>query len=346
MKITFLTPNLEVHGGNIVLKKYAEYFSGLGHEIEVITSNRPQGLVLDKKIKIKTYDYCKLRYLDFFTFQLIYRNRIAKLIDKTDIIIPIYSPLLLAAIKAKKSKRLNTKIVLLFQDFFEMIWVGRIIRFMLSRKSIKKQLSGIMSVSTPIAKALKSDCGLTAEVIPNGIEHESFFPEGKKEDYILFVGRPQKPKGFPTFRAAVSILQKTNPGLKAKVVSPGNLERLEDGIEYVCYKDRPQIRKLYSQAKVYVCASNGESFGLPPLEAMACGTAVVLTDTVGTREYSRNGENCFVVSVGDSTKLAEKIEKLLSDDKLREKFEKDGLITAKKYNWSKAENQFAEYLDL
>ena len=73
---------------------------------------------------------------------------------------------------------------------------------------------------------------------------------------------------------------------------------------------------------------------MPPLEAMACGTAVVLTDTVGSREYAQDRDNSIVVPVKDVNSTVKAIETILEDKKLRLKIEENGLKTTEKYNWN------------
>ena len=101
------------------------------------------------------------------------------------------------------------------------------------------------------------------------------------------------------------------------------------------------LGELYSKALVFVSQSIGDSFGLPPLEAMACGTAVVLTDTVGAREYARDGENCFVVPLKNSEKTAEKVKELLKNTLLRNNFEQAGFETVKNYDWNISIEKFS-----
>lgn len=68
---------------------------------------------------------------------------------------------------------------------------------------------------------------------------------------------------------------------------------------------------------VFVNASRAESFGLATVEAMACGAAVVATDTEGSREIIRGGESGLLVPVGDDAALAAAVIRLLRDEPLR-----------------------------
>ncbi len=96
-----------------------------------------------------------------------------------------------------------------------------------------------------------------------------------------------------------------------------------------------ELARLYSLSDVFVSASWYEGFGLPQLEAMACGTPVVTTDSGGVRDYAVNGYNAFVVPPKEPEKLADAIIKVLGDDKIYQTFKGQGLETAKEFTWNR-----------
>lgn len=104
-----------------------------------------------------------------------------------------------------------------------------------------------------------------------------------------------------------------------------------------------KLSELYNLADVFIYTSKVEGFGLPPLEAMACGTAVVTTDCKGVREYIEDGKNGFIVP-RNPKKIAEKSIELLEDEKLRRKIARMGIKTAKKYNWDRSADEFEKIL--
>lgn len=345
MRVTFLTPTLELYGGNLVLKQYADFLVEQGHEVAVITSNKPKQIDFDSKVKIFRYDKFPFRGVDYLTFQLVYLSKIAKLVNDCDFLIPVYTPLIIPVIWAKKRKRLGAKIVLLFQDFFEMFWVGPLIKLLLRTRFVRQNIENAIAVSDPIALQYQQVSNNKVTVIKNGIEHEVFYDRKlPKERYLLFVGRPRKAKGFDIFLSAFKTVNKAYPELKAIVVAPDIKEHFEVNLEFISYKDREQLARLYGRALIYVNASRGESFCLPALEAMACGTAVVVADTVGSREYAKHDINCLVVPVNNAEAIANAIIALNKDASLRRKLEINGAITARKYNWEESRQRLARFL--
>jgi len=91
------------------------------------------------------------------------------------------------------------------------------------------------------------------------------------------------------------------------------------------------IAAFYASCDVFVFPSRVEGFGLPPLEAMACGAAVVVTDCGGPRDYARDNQNCVVVPVGNAAALAGAITRLADDATLRARLAGAGAETARRY---------------
>jgi glycosyltransferase involved in cell wall biosynthesis len=125
--------------------------------------------------------------------------------------------------------------------------------------------------------------------------------------------------------------------------------------------DRKAIVELYSHAAVFCCPSIYEPFGIINLEAMACETAVVASAVGGIKEVVVEGETGFLVQIDFvegtfklanaekfSRDLAAKINQLMKDRQLRERFAKAGRKRAEEYfSWTKiAEKTKALYQTL
>jgi glycosyltransferase involved in cell wall biosynthesis len=89
-------------------------------------------------------------------------------------------------------------------------------------------------------------------------------------------------------------------------------------VEIVSNPDRLALAALYRRCRVFMLASHEEGFGIVLIEAMASGAPVVSTDCGGPRAIVEEGKNGFLVPVGDSAVLAERVVRLLRDNLLRE----------------------------
>lgn len=96
-----------------------------------------------------------------------------------------------------------------------------------------------------------------------------------------------------------------------------------------------ELAELFSSADMFVFASWIEGFGLPPLEAMACGTPVVSTCCQGVQDYAVDGYNALLAPPRNPAKLSEVMLRLLTNENLAEQLRKNGIQTAKQHNWDK-----------
>ncbi len=98
-----------------------------------------------------------------------------------------------------------------------------------------------------------------------------------------------------------------------------------------------EVGKVYQDADILIKSSILESFSYPPLEMMATGGLVVVAPNGGNVEYIKDEENCLFYEPGNIDDAVNKIERLTSDKKLREKLIKNGLKTAQSREWEKIE---------
>jgi glycosyltransferase involved in cell wall biosynthesis len=90
------------------------------------------------------------------------------------------------------------------------------------------------------------------------------------------------------------------------------------------------IDGFFSFCDIFVFPSRVEGFGLPPLEAMARGATVVLSDCGGVREYAEPEHNCILVPPGDAEAIAAGVRRL-ADPELRARLARAGRETAERF---------------
>lgn len=174
---------------------------------------------------------------------------------------------------------------------------------------------------------------LPCTAIGCGVDVERFRPlvDGShSEAMILAVGRRNRLKNLGLTIAAWRRLAEPRPHLCLF----GSEPELHPGVgaSYVNLPDDEEVNLLYNRATAFVATSVHEGFGLPALEAMAAGTAVVCTDADGNRDYSRDGENCLIVDA-DAGSVARGLTRVIADRTLCDRLGRAGRQTALEYAW-------------
>ena len=160
---------------------------------------------------------------------------------------------------------------------------------------------------------------------------------------IVTIGRVHPWKGFSDFLAAWSgIREEVAEYIKrVYVISPDHLAGYDlSGLTHIIPRDDHHITELFNRADIFVSTSWWEGFGLPPLEAMACGCAVTVSQSGGVNEYARPGENCVMYRPKVVAELQERLLQLIQDHQLRNKIAQNGLQTAKQFTWEQTAQQF------
>lgn len=199
---------------------------------------------------------------------------------------------------------------------------------------------GRLVVSPHLERYFARKYGQATQLIANGIDPDLFRPgPSRRPDHrftVLVCGKPlHELKGVAVVREALTLLSTRRPDHEFRLVnvcgSPPETPLLPGaGFEYelLCGVPEERMRDRYLEADVYVNASRYEGFGLPTLEAMACGTPVIQADNHGMEGVVEDGRDCLVFPPGDPAALAQALERLLDDAPLRERLARNGRDTA------------------
>jgi glycosyltransferase involved in cell wall biosynthesis len=110
--------------------------------------------------------------------------------------------------------------------------------------------------------------------------------------------------------------------------------KLEHKVRFLGRVSENELITLYSLADIFAFPSFFEGFGIPPLEAMACGTPVITSNTSSLPEVA--GDAAFLVDPHDIHAIAQAITKIMEDKSLRENLRQKGYAQAQRYTWSQA----------
>ena len=174
---------------------------------------------------------------------------------------------------------------------------------------------------------------------------------GIESDYILSVGSIQPRKNLSRLVAAYSLLRKAKPEVKLpKLVLVGKCAwlfdetlqtikelQISDSVIITGYVPEKDLPALYSGAICFVYPSYFEGFGLPPLEAMKCGTPVIVGNRTSLPEVV--DEAAVLVDPFDVDAIAAAIERVVSDSELRSRLRDQGVQRAKLFDWQNTARQ-------
>lgn len=171
-------------------------------------------------------------------------------------------------------------------------------------------------------------------------------------NYFLYLGRHDRHKNVPRLINAFAALgdpdcelwlagpsdRRYTPALHAQVAAL-NLQQRVKFLDYVPYADLPQ---LLGQAIALVFPSLYEGFGLPVLEAMACGTPVITSNCSALPEVA--GEAALLVNPQVEGEITEAMRGLLADANLRSRLRQAGLVRVQGFSWAKTGAMTSEVL--
>lgn len=187
--------------------------------------------------------------------------------------------------------------------------------------------SSLLSCSQYIKDYMKSRSSLACDVVTNGIDLNVFHAVGRKKSSckVIMLNR----RNIADAKEAIKTL-----GSSAKKVQFTILEN-----KY----SQGEIADFFRDADVFLAIGYPEGFALPPLEAMACGCAVVGFTGRGGLEHMIHGETALVAADGNVQELAGTLEKIISNSSLKERIRAGGMKKAKEFSLENMEKQLLNF---
>lgn len=207
---------------------------------------------------------------------------------------------------------------------------------------------GILTISPWLTRLVRERFGLepVAE-LRNGVDLDFFRPppEGKPDDGInlLMMHHVQAIKGISDGLHILREIKRRHPGVRIRMFGMHPFPDKDDFIEYHRDPPRDVLLSLYQNAHVFLSPGLSEGWHLPPMEAMACGCAVVATRVGCIPALVENG-NLLEAEPGDRSALLGHLDTLIRDpDVLRETARK-GRETILRYGWDEKAEAFERTL--
>jgi glycosyltransferase involved in cell wall biosynthesis len=192
--------------------------------------------------------------------------------------------------------------------------------------------------------------GIGSEFTPRTneeIERVKSHLELPAKPYVLYVGSLEPRKNLPRLLTAWTLVQRKCQDMQlviaglnkggSKVFSAVPIDKIPSGVFFTGFVEDADLPALYSGATIFVYPSLYEGFGLPPAEAMACGTPVITSK--GTSLSEVVGSAALLVDPKSAESIADAILRVAASESLSAEMRRTGLARARQFNWDDAATQ-------
>lgn len=248
---------------------------------------------------------------------------------------------------AHSGTRLAVTVHDMIPELWPSYWRGR--NPNLRKRELVLSADLVFCVSATTASSLKEVYGRIPGIVvtaPHGVnsaifrEQAALRPSPLGRPYILYVGSRALYKNFGVLLEALSILRQEGHDFGLVLVGGGILRSAErssiarvlsSGEFLQCFPSDHELASLYGGAAAFCFPSLAEGFGLPILEAMACGCPTVISDIPVFREVGGEAAEFFCPYTAES--LAHKLSVVTEDSERRENLRSRGLRRAASFTW-------------
>jgi glycosyltransferase involved in cell wall biosynthesis len=212
------------------------------------------------------------------------------------------------------------------------------------------QINNRVAISKMSAEAVTLHSGCQVHyIVKLGIDPNTFSPPenlNREPSLLVYLHRGPRKGG----RAAIEIieaLRKLRPNVPISAFGHWpDRSSLPRGIDFFSKLDDGALADLYRRHSMFLYPSDHEGFGLPPLEAMASGCAIVATRTGAIPDYCEHGTSGIIHEPGDIQGLLNSILRLCDSPEERVSLARNATIVARtQFTWETAVQEFAAYLE-
>lgn len=334
MVISFVLPFYAKQpvGGVKVVYEYANYLAGKGHKVYlyIVRGKTLENARLPENLK---NNLVKLiiahRRISWFSFdRRVHRVSINRIdneeIEDADVVIAtsVETALPVANLNQTKGKK-----VYFIQDFENWTYSDEEVCY----------TYGLGMTNIVVADWLKQIVDEYSSnpsyLISNSINTKLFkvfsSPESRSPHSIVFHYRKESYKGARYAIETVRMLYSKYNDLDVYVVSTNDPpDDLPECCTFLKNLSPKEVAEVNNKARVFMCSSIEEGFGLPGLEAMACGCVLVSSKYRGVLEYAVDGKNALLSPIKDSKAMAINVMEVFENNELRNKLSEGGIETA------------------
>ena len=337
MKITFLCPHLRIAGGVRAILTYADRLAAAGHAVEVVVPARSRARALWRSLRRVGPEW-----IPGFDARIVWvdRWRASALPDGDAVVATAWQS---ASTVAAAPARCGRKFY--FVQHYESLYHGEAAavdatyRLPLRKIVISTWLSDVMR------ERFDSEAEILVTPVDPALFHTVPVTVQTSRPRVLMLHHEYAWKGTADGFAAVARVKGRIPALHLVgfgVSAPRGPAAYD---EFHANPPQDRLADLYSGCEIYLCPSWDEGLGMPPMEAMACGAALVTYDNGGCRDYARDGQTALVARRRDVADLAAKLEQVAADPALRARLAAAGSEFVRgAFEWGRAVRRLEEIL--
>jgi len=338
VKITFLCPHLRIAGGVRAILTYADRLAAAGHAVEVVVPAKSRARALWRSLRRVGPEW-----IPGFRARIVWvdRWRASALPDGDAVVATAWQS---AAPVAAAPARCGRKFY--FVQHYESLYHGEAAavdatyRLPLRKIVISTWLSDVMR------ERFDSEAEILVTPVDPALFHTVPVTVQTSRPRVLMLHHEYAWKGTADGFAAVARVKGRIPALHLVgfgVSAPRGPAAYD---EFHANPPQDRLADLYSGCEIYLCPSWDEGLGMPPMEAMACGAALVTYDNGGCRDYARDGQTALVARRRDVADLAAKLEQVAADPALRARLAAAGSeFVRSAFEWGRAVRRLEEILD-
>ncbi len=333
MKIVIVRHSIRSRGGDKLVLEYMSYLADQGHQISYWINEVNTSFLINSKIKIKKIPIPGILGTILFVFLKHFESDVLLV----DLVVMSYFA----------SFRNKNKLLYLAQDYDVTYHKQTIIKNFIEhcyRQTLSKWAIKTIAVSEHLSEKLKKYSPKDIQTISNGVDLQffkrepssAFLVKRQKEKVILFFARKDFRKGLDVAIKAIEELAIINKRNNWEVWTIGTERVTMEGISVNnmgFLKTDEEIRSIMSAADIYLLPSRSEGLSLLLLQALACQCAVVSTEAGNILTDEVNG---LVTPIEDWKKLADNLNRILTDNALKQKLRENGRRLAEQYSLEKS----------
>ena len=359
MNIVFITPSLKTGGGNRVFLELANQLCN-DHNITILYPNN----------SLEHHTFHVAKSIHFQSIGKLKRTKIGKLINLIKTIIyanrhysnsyiifsdPLFSIFAKLLRGSKLHRFIQADDYRIFDDgatigrgFFLKIYKHLTLKSYQSRK-IHFIVNSRYVYDTLIKDSNRKD--IKFNCVHPAINHKIFTPNPTNNQSICnicLVARKHPSKGLQSF---IDAYQQLPHNTKNKIdhialISHDNLADFNTTgmtvYQPTCDLD---IAAVYRNSTIFISTSWEEGFGLPPLEAMACGCPCIISNSGGVNEYAVHNQNCLMYPPRNTKALITCITTLLNDISLQTRLRQNGILSSSVFSWDTSAKKLINILN-